>query len=300
MQKEVKNRSTGFSEGERIAKLSAITLFAVGAFEIAVGTLSGSVSLTADGVDSWVDTTISFIVWLGLRYSKRAPDNRFHFGYFKVETLGALIASVGMVGSASALAYFSYLRLAQPRELSYAAYALITPLAAGAIALYRALQMRRISRKYNLLSLRTDAANAVKDATGSFVAFVAILAATFGFGYTDALGGMIIAGYIFTVAYVSIREASLILLDACSNPELVEDIRKLIEEKYPVRVIDVRLRKAGRFAVGVVSVSADSTMTLAQAELLRENMTNALSDKIEGLGSISIIIHPKNDMSEVN
>ena len=199
----------GFIEGERIAKLSTLTLLAVGVTEILVGQLSGSVSVTADGIDSLSDAAISLIVWLGLKFSRKAPDEKFHFGYLRVESFSVLIASIGMIAVATALLYFSYQRLLQPKELSYAPVALLTLLCAGTISLYRAFQMRRISKKYDLLSLKTDANNSIKDGSASFIAFAAVLAWSMGFPYMDAIGGLIVAVYIYSVSYVSIKESSL-------------------------------------------------------------------------------------------
>jgi len=79
--------SAGYFAGERLAKVSVWTLIVLGVIEIAAGQLTGSIGLTADGIDSISDGFVSFLVWLGLRMSRKAPDEKFHFGYHKVETL---------------------------------------------------------------------------------------------------------------------------------------------------------------------------------------------------------------------
>ena len=75
----------GIIAGKRIAKISVVTLLAIGVVEIVAGYLSGSVVATADGIDSISDAMISFIVLLGLLIAHRPPDKKFHFGYHKVE-----------------------------------------------------------------------------------------------------------------------------------------------------------------------------------------------------------------------
>ena len=87
----------GIIAGKKIAKTSVITLLAIGIVEIITGILSGSVVATADGLDSISDAAISFIVLLGLRIAHRPADKKFHFGYHKVESFTALIASIGMI-----------------------------------------------------------------------------------------------------------------------------------------------------------------------------------------------------------
>ena len=58
-------------------------------------------------------------------------------------------------------------------------------------------------------------------------------------------GGMLIAGYIFSVAYISVKESSLILVDAWQNPSSINFVKKAIEGKFEgiVRVRSVKLRK---------------------------------------------------------
>jgi cation diffusion facilitator family transporter len=287
----------GFTEGERIAKLSTFTLLALGVAEILVGHLSGSVSVTADGTDSLSDAAISLIVWLGLRFSRKAPDEKFNFGYLRVESFSVLVASLGMITVATALIYLSYLRLLHPTEPTYAPLALVTLVIAGTISLYRAVQMRRISKKYNLLSLKTDANNSIKDGSASFIAFGAVLAWSLGLTYMDAVGGFIVAIFIYSVSYVSIKESSLILLDAFHRPELVDEIRKLIE-KYGVEVSDIKLRGAGPYAVGVITIVADGGLTLNQLDGLRGAIRADLRKQIQGLRGLSIVFHARKDEDE--
>lgn len=75
----------GFRAGQRIAKISVITLVSIGIAELLMGYISGSVVATADGIDSMSDAMISFIVLVGLRFARRPADRKFQFGYHKVE-----------------------------------------------------------------------------------------------------------------------------------------------------------------------------------------------------------------------
>src|SRR3990170_5910304 len=110
--------SAGYLEGERLAKISVWTLVGLGVVEIAAGQFTGSIGLTADGIDSISDGFVSFLVWLGLRMSRKAPDEKFHFGYHKVETLVAFVASIGLMGVGGAVLYRSYLAFVDPKPLT--------------------------------------------------------------------------------------------------------------------------------------------------------------------------------------
>jgi divalent metal cation (Fe/Co/Zn/Cd) transporter len=92
--------------------------------------------------------------------------------------------------------------------------------------------MRNVANRHNLLSLRTDAKNSIKDGSSSVIAFASILIATqFGLLQMDAIGGVIIAGYIFSVAYVSVKQSSLVLVDSWQNPKITAMVRQIVEDK---------------------------------------------------------------------
>ena len=208
----------GFHEGERIAKVSVWTLLALGIVEIGFSFVTLSVALLADGIDSIGDAVVTFFVWTGLRFVRRRPSRRFQYGYYKVESFTAFITGIILVPVSAYILFRSYRALFNPESLRLPVLALVVLVAAGLGSLYRALQMRRVANKYNILSLKLDAKNSIKDTTSSFVAFGSVLLSSIGIYHADAIGGMLVAVYILTVAYVTIRESSLVLLDEFMNP----------------------------------------------------------------------------------
>lgn len=285
----------GLVAGQRIAKISVVTLVSIGIVEIIMGQISGSVVATADGIDSLSDAMISFIVLIGLRMAHKPADKKFPFGYQKVEIFAALIAAIGMVAIGGYILYHSYEALMNPREIHQPILTMIVLAAAGAISLHRAFQMNSIANKYNLLSLKTDAKNSIKDGSASVIGFVSVLIASqFGFLQMDAIGGMIIAGYIFSVSYVSLKQSSLILVDSWQNPRITETVKSIVEEKFKdenVRVRSVLLRPAGTMAQAEVHVEIDGNKKLADVELLLINIELAIRQRIPVIGRISSIPH---------
>lgn len=279
----------GLSEGGRVAGFSVLTQLGVGIFEVAFGLLSGSVALFADGVDSLSDATISFFVWVGLSVAQKPPSRRFPYGYYKVETLAALILAFLMIVAASYIFWRSYQALLDPRPILLPGPALVVLLAAGSIALYRALKMRRVANRYSILSLKVDAKNSIKDASGSFIAFGSVFLSTLGFHAMDAIGGMLLGGYILTVSYVALKESSLILLDSFHDPALTRQIEELVRtNEYVKSVSDLRLRRAGPYVMGTVEVEVDPKMTVGEMLQVFSELEHSIKTKIAGLRSLTL------------
>ena len=290
----------GIIAGKRIAKISVVTLLAIGVVEIVTGYLSGSVVATADGIDSVSDAMISFIVLLGLRIAHKPADKKFHFGYHKVESFTALIAAIGMIIIGIVIFYNSYQSLLHPHEIKEPVLVMIVLASAGAISLHRAFQMRKIANKYNLLSLKTDARNSIKDGSASVIGFFSILIATqFGFLQMDAIGGMIIAGYIFSVSYISLKRSSLILVDSWQNPDLTDIIKKIISEEFSNEAVEVKnvlLRSSGMVDQAEIHIELSGNEPLLDVEMLSLGMEMAIRAKVPSLEKIIIIPHSASDI----
>jgi len=285
----------GLIAGQRIAKISVVTLVSIGIVEIIMGQISGSVVATADGIDSLSDAMISLIVLIGLRIAHRPADRKFPFGYQKVESFAALIAAIGMIAIGLFILYHSYEALVDPRVIQQPIPTMIVLAGAGAVSLHRAFQMNSIANKYNLLSLKTDAKNSIKDGSASVIGFFSVLIASqFGFLQMDAIGGIIIAGYIFSVSYISLKQSSLILVDSWQNPRITEMVKKIVEEKFRdenVRVKSVLLRPAGAQAQAEVHLEIDGNKRLADVELLLLKIELAIRSQMPIIGRISSIPH---------
>jgi len=285
----------GILAGQKIAKLSVVTLLSIGVAELLMGHISGSVVATADGIDSLSDAMISFIVLLGLRIAQRPADKTFHFGYHKVESFAALMAAIGMVIIGFVILYHSYEVLIHPREIQQPILTMIVLASAAVISLHRAFQMRKIANRYDILSLKTDAKNSIKDGSASVIGFFSVFAASqFGFLQADAIGGIIIAGYIFSVSYVSLKRSSLILVDSWQNPKATDIIRRSIEEKFgqeSIRVRSVLLRPTGMVGQAEVHIEVDGSKPLMDVELLSLKIEMEIRSKIPTIERVSVIPH---------
>ena len=259
------DKSLVLRDARRAAWISVWTLVGIGIGEILVSTFTGSLTLFADGLDSMADALVSFIVWFGIRMLQKPKSTLFHFGYAKIESFAAFVAAVVIVILGVFIVYNAYQRILNPSEILNPEITMITLVAAGSISLHRAFKVRNVARKYDLVSLNLDAKNSIKDGTASFVGFASILAGYFGIPYMDSVGGILIAGYIFFMAYTAFKESTLVLIDAVTNPELQQTIANHLKSKFDVKVEKILLRPVGRNFSAQVHVELDRTMTLDKA-----------------------------------
>jgi cation diffusion facilitator family transporter len=186
------------------------------------------------------------------------------------------------------------LEFLSPTEIVYAEIALTVAFTATLIASIQFIYKTRAAKKYDSLALKTDAFNSVKDVLTSLTAFFAIiLSKYFNIVQTDGIAGIIIALVVFTVAYTIIKEASLVLMDACQCSDIVSDVENIAKTVTHVKgVHDIRLRKLGPYVVGDMHVEVDGKMTVNEAHELITQIEEKIKQEFDEIAEIKVRIEP--------
>lgn len=287
-------QSTELAKGGRVAEKSFIILLLVGIAEVFAGIFSLSVALIADGALSFADAAVSLIVWVGLRLSRKAPDGKFHFGYYRVETFSSIVAAFFMTILGGVILYESYQVLLAPREIINVELAMIVALSAAAVALVLSIYKTRAAKKYASLALKTDAFNSVKDVLTSITAFLGITFSEYlNITETDSIAGIIIAFFVFTVAYSIIKEASLVLMDACQCTEILSDIENIAKSvKHVKEVHNIRMRKLGPYLMGDMHIVVDGDMSVKKADQIATQIEEKVKQEFDEVTEIKVRIEP--------
>jgi len=273
------NKPTGryqiLDKAQLAAKQSVITLAAIGIAELIVTIFTGSITLTADGLDSLADAMISFIVWFGIVMIKKPRSSSFPFGYRKVEVLAAFTAAIIIIVLGSLIiyravgAFFNHVDVHYPELI------------------------RKVAIESNLISLKLDAKNSIKDGTSSFVGFISVFLSTYtNLKFMDAIGGMIIAGYIFFMAYTAIRESTLVLVDAVNNPQIQDNIRQLIFLRFKIKTRDVFLRPVGSEFNAEIHIILPNETRLDETSKIMKSIASTVKGELS-LARVIVVPEPE-------
>ena len=287
-------KSNTLVQGGKVARKSFIIQIMVGIAEVFMGIFTLSVALVADGIQSFADAGVSLIVWIGLRISRRAPDGKFHFGYYRVETFSSIIAALFMATLGVVVLYESYQEFLKPTTIVNAELALVVALLATAVSSILLIYKRRASKKYNSLALKTDASNSVKDVLTSITAFIGIaLARYFNIIQADAVAGIIISIFVFTMVYAIMKEASLVLMDACQCPEILTNIENIARSvKLVKQVHSLRMRKIGPYLIGDLHVVVDADLTVRDSGKIAYEIEERVKKEFDEVIEIKVRIDP--------
>ena len=287
-------KSNALVQGGKVARKSFAIQLMVGIAEVYMGIFTLSVALIADGIQSFADAGVSLIVWIGLRISRRAPDGKFHFGYYRVETFSSIIAAFFMATLGGVVLYESYQELIKPTAIANAELAIVVALSAAAVSSVLLIYKNRAAKKYGSLALKTDASNSIKDVLTSITAFIGIaLSRYFNIVQADAMAGIVISFFVFTMVYAIIKEASLVLMDACQCPEILTDVENIARSVKQVKQVhSLRMRKLGPYLIGDLHVVVDADLTVRDSGKIAYEIEERIKKEFDDVIEIKVRIDP--------
>jgi len=234
-----------------------ITLL-LAAVKAAVGRLIGSSALTADALHSGTDTVALAASWFGLMLASREPTERFPYGFYRAETLGAALASGMIVLLGGRFLWTGVMRLWHPVATTHTPVGIATAAGSAVLAYVLYRWERRVSRATGSQSLAATAEEVRLDMASSVAVLIAVASSRYGIGWVE---GVVTLGISVLVLHAGLRNlwgTILSLMDASVDPELERDVADLLRGMEGVREVEkVRARKSGPFyfVEGHVSVA---------------------------------------------
>lgn len=281
---------------ERLAEITTVSLIGLGILQVILGeTISFSVALIANGIDCIGDGFVSGIVWAGLRFFRKPADQRFHFGYYKLENLASIGATILMFILAGYIAFRSYSQLIDPQEVQIPFIGAVVAFVAGIVGIILGVYKITKYRKAHMSSVKVDAVNTLKDGATSFLTVGALVLSSFGYTTADSIIGFIIAGLILTIGFAAIKESGYMLLDACDGDCLMYGIliRTYAERINGVQAAHVvRLRRTGPVIQGELEIIVPGEMTVSELDRIQSEIIRVSTEKISELERLTITVVP--------
>jgi cation diffusion facilitator family transporter len=290
-----------FDEGNPLAQkriLWATILTAVMMLlEVIGGWIYNSMALLADG---WHMS--SHMLALGLAYfayrSARhyAKDSRFSFGTWKIEILAGYSSAILLMVVALFMAFQSIERLFNPIDIHYnqAIPIAILGLLINLICAWllhddhhhHHENEQQHEHHHHDLNQKAAFMHVVADAVTSVFAIIALFAAKYlGWGFLDALLGIVGSILVAKWAIGLIKDTGKTLLDAEMDHPVVEEIREVIAEFALVEITDLHVWKVGKEKFScILALATDSNL---KADQVREALS--IHDEIV---HVSVEINP--------
>ena len=194
------------------------------AMKLVVGTLAGSVSITADALNNLSDASSSVVTLLGFKLAEKPADADHPYGHARYEYLSGLAVAAMILFIGFELAKSSVEKILNPQAVDFTWITGGVLLVSMGIKLWLSLFNRRLGRKIQSETLLATAADSRNDVIATGAVLLSGLVERFTGARIDGFMGLAVAIFILYSGIGLARDTISPLLGEAAGPELREQI----------------------------------------------------------------------------
>ncbi|MFC1995678.1 cation diffusion facilitator family transporter, partial [Chloroflexota bacterium] len=229
-------------------KLSLVVVIGLISLKIAVVVLTGSISILAQAMDSFLDLFAVVITLFAVSIAVKPADGEHPFGHGKVENIAAIVQAILIFIASGFIIYSAVRRIIDgvTIELTEAGIGVMVVSIIASVFLSR--HLLKVSRDVDSIALQASARNIAADVYSAAAVLVGLLVIRFtALNILDPIIALLVAFFILKVAYDLLRGSFGGLIDVRLSEAEESQIRLSIMERIGelVDFHELRTRKAG-------------------------------------------------------
>ncbi len=265
----VRERAGNFSGGLGIA---LNTLLA--GCKIAVGALTGMISVLADGMNNLTDCGSNVVSIIGFKMSGKPADKEHPFGHQRAESISALVIALIVLVVAVELAVQSVEKIITPAASEFSVWLAVVLGISVAVKLFMFFLNRALARTVESEALRATAADSISDAVATAAVLLALLISHWTGFDLDGYMGVAVAIFIAFTGGSILKETVSRLLGKAPDHAVIEEIEQRVLAFEGVHGLhDLTVHSYGQNKLyATVHVEVDSHMPIMEAHDLADEI----------------------------
>jgi cation diffusion facilitator family transporter len=278
------------------AKLLLTTVIGLFAFKVAVGVVSGSVSIWAQAVDSSLDIFAVIVTFLTVGYSSKPADQEHPYGHGKLEAVAAGLQAILLLGASGFIAYAAIQRIINNTSVAYAPAGVAVMLFSFIINILLSTYLFKVAKATGSTALEANANNIRGDvySTGGVLVGLTIVSIWKQATIVDPILALGVVLLILRATYRVARMAYGELLDVKLPEEEENDIRAAITEHFGGEVVgfhNLRTRKSGSQRHVDLHLVMPKHITLEEAHAMCDHLEKDMETRLKR-SDITIHVEP--------
>ena len=194
------------------------------AFKLLVGTLTGSVSITADAMNNLSDASGSIVTFIGFRVADKPADEHHPYGHARAEYLSGLGVAALILVIGFELVKTSAANIFNPPPVTFTVAAAAVLLASIAVKFWMSLFNRGLAKRIDSTALMATAADSRNDCITTGAVLIAAIVEKLTHVPVDGWIGLGVALFILYSGLNLARDTISPLLGENADSELREKI----------------------------------------------------------------------------
>ena len=259
------------------------------AMKLVVGTLAGSVSITADALNNLSDASSSVVTLLGFKLAEKPADADHPYGHARYEYLSGLAVAAMILFIGYELAKSSVQKIFNPVAVDFTWITAAVLLASMVMKLWLSLFNRRMGKKINSDTLMATAADCRNDVIATGAVLISAVAEKFTGWRIDGFMGLAVALFILYSGIGLAKDTISPLLGEAAAPELQAQILDKIRSEQ--RVLGYHDLMVHDYGPGRRFASVHVEMDRNEDPLLCHELIDNLERECWDSHGIQLVIH---------
>ncbi|MCS7312254.1 MAG: cation diffusion facilitator family transporter [Acidobacteria bacterium] len=277
------------------AAVSMGTTISLALLKLWGGFVTHAMTLWSLMADSFLDLLASGTNFFFIRQSFRPPDEHFHYGYGKAESIAALSQSYIIGFSALVLGYRSVETLIRPAPLRQVTTGIGILGVSWTATLILTVFLQWVVRRTGSVAIRADAFHYETDLLTNLGGLVSLLLVQrTGRTFWDGLFSLGIVLYMLVGAFGIARRSVQELMDRTLTPEENRRLMEIIQTFHPAvqRPHDFRSRRAGRRIFIEFHIEVDRSYSFEAAHDLAEDLIERIRQEFP-MAEVTVHVDPE-------
>jgi cation diffusion facilitator family transporter len=264
------------------------------AVKIGAGVLGHAYALIADGVESLLDVGSSLIIWSGLKFAAKPPDEEHPYGHGKAEPIAGMLVSLIVILAAAGLAFESVRGLSAVEKQMPKPFTLVVLVGVVIIKEFLFQRVSKVGNEAASTALKTEAWHQRSDAITSLAGFIGIsIALATGYEAADKWAALAACGVIATNGVLLLVPAIHEIMDTAPSGDWVAVIRQTATTVPGVQAIDkCHVRKMGLEYYVDIHVRVDGGLTVRRGHEIAHEVKNRLREIHPAIRDVLVHIEP--------
>ena len=225
---DVENPSVRTAYGKLSGIVGILCNVLLFAGKIAIGLLSGSVSIQADAFNNLSDASSSIISLLGFKMASRPADQDHPYGHARYEYLSGLFVALFILVVGIELFLSSFDKILHPVEVEFSVWVVIVLAFSILVKLWMMFFNFRMGKKISSGALLATSADSRNDVISTSAVLIAALISRFTALNLDGWMGVAVALFILLSGFGLVKDTIDPLLGKAPDPETVRYIEQKI------------------------------------------------------------------------
>ena len=254
-----------------------------------IGTVSGSVSITADAMNNLSDAASSIVTLIGFKLAERPADAEHPYGHARYEYLSGLAVAAMVLMIGFELGKTSIQKILNPQSVAFSIPLVIVLVGSVLVKLWLSLFNSTLGKKIDSAALLATAADSRNDVISTLVVLAAALVEKFSGYRVDGYMGLAVAVFIFISAVQLAKDTISPLLGESASPELAKLVADMLEAEP--RVLGFHDMMVHDYGPGQRFGSLHVEMDRAEAPLACHELIDDLERLCLEKYNIHLVIH---------